>query len=326
MPITLADLIVSPDHFLHSFDQADAIFVPMDRAAYRRSIFLDDRISPVAERSMRIPAVSLGGDANGQTLQTGWVFHIAHCGSTLLARALDELGDNLVLREPLALRQVALTPNDNRLALTLRMLGKRYPATGPTVVKANVPVNFIIPEIAAASPDAPVIFLYHNWLDYLLAVLRNDNHRAWLRRVLGELSHVLGDTTALSDGECVARLWLAQMRLFHAGLARMPRSSSLDAEVFFAEPAKTLEAAAGLLEIDCSAADIERLVSGPLFSRSAKNPAISFDNSLRLQRRDALRHDLAPDIDMAGEWIDRNAPDAQDVADAISGRSLTHMA
>ena len=46
MALTLDDLYASPDHYLHSFEGDSAVFVPMDREAYRRSIFLDGRIQP----------------------------------------------------------------------------------------------------------------------------------------------------------------------------------------------------------------------------------------------------------------------------------------
>jgi len=52
MPLTLDDLYSSPDHYLHSFDAERAIFVPMDRSAYHRSIFLDARISAAAGQPM----------------------------------------------------------------------------------------------------------------------------------------------------------------------------------------------------------------------------------------------------------------------------------
>ena len=107
MTLTLDDLLASPDHYLHSFEGDATIFVPMDREAYRRSIFLDRRISPPSTRSMQLPAGTLIGHSSAPK-QTGWIFHVAHCGSTLLARALDQAQGNLVLREPLALRQVAI--------------------------------------------------------------------------------------------------------------------------------------------------------------------------------------------------------------------------
>ena len=109
MSLTLDDLFASPDHYLHSFEGDAAVFVPMDREAYRRSIFLDGRTRPAANRSMRLPAGALVEPVR-RPEPTGSIFHVAHCGSTLLARALDRPSTNLVLREPLALRQLASPP------------------------------------------------------------------------------------------------------------------------------------------------------------------------------------------------------------------------
>src|SRR5438128_6215682 len=124
MALTLDDLFVSPDHYLHSFEGDSALFVPMDRGAYHRSIFLDGRISPASDQSMHLPAAALNAGAQAPA-RTGWIFHVAHCGSTLLARALDDPGSNLVLREPLALRQQAFGRDPARLAVVLAMLSKR---------------------------------------------------------------------------------------------------------------------------------------------------------------------------------------------------------
>src|SRR6478735_4694267 len=124
MALTLDDLYSSPDHFLHSFDNDAALFVPMDRAAYHRSIFLDDRISPAGDGVAPVPLAALTNVPPPRP--TGWIFHVAHCGSTLLARALDTLGGNLVLREPLALRQAAVGRDVRAIAFAVAMASKRY--------------------------------------------------------------------------------------------------------------------------------------------------------------------------------------------------------
>lgn len=322
MPPTLQTLFTSPDQYLHSFDGADAIFVPMDRAAFHRSIFLDDRIAPASEAAMRVPLDALTRAADDPPAGNGWIFHIAHCGSTLLARALDELSDRLVLREPLALRQAALTRDAATLRLVLRMLGKRYAGSGAPVVKANVPVNFVIPDIAASMPGAPAIFLYYGLEDYLPAILRSDNHRAWLRRVTDELARVLGDLSALSDAERAAALWMAQLRLFQSGLSAMPQARALDAERFFSKPAEVLRAAAKLFSIDCSPARIAAVADGPLFRTYAKNPAVAFDNLDRIERREAACKMLEAELAAAQAWLHLNAPDHSTVVGALAARHL----
>ena len=288
MALTLDDLFASPDHYLHSFEGDSALFMPMDRAAYHRSIFLDGRISPAANQSMKIPVAALTGPAQ-QAAPTAWIFHVAHCGSTLLARALDRPSTNLVLREPLALRQLALARDPRRLAVTVPMLSKRYRDDLPTIVKANVPVNFLLPELVALDPGAHAIFLYAELRDYLLAILRRDNHRDWLRRVTTQLAVWLGDLSGLSDAERCAALWLAQMRAFTDAISRMPNARALDAEDFFADPRPVLSAAADHLAVPMSEGEIEATVEGPLFRTYSKNPAESFDNSARLARRRSSR-------------------------------------
>ncbi|HEX8623789.1 MAG TPA: hypothetical protein VF782_01790 [Allosphingosinicella sp.] len=303
MSLTLDDLFESPDHYLHSFEGDSAIFVPMDRSAYHRSIFLDHRIDPAANRSMRLPVPALA-DGDRPAARTGWIFHVAHCGSTLLARALDDPSLNLVLREPLALRQMAFDRDPGRLALIAAMLSRRYREDLPTIVKANVPVNFLLPDLIAIDPQAPAIFLYSSLGDYLLAILRSENHRGWLQRVTVQLAAYLGDLSNLSDAERCAALWLAQMQAFTAAVAVMPNARALDAEDFFAAPRPVLHAAAALLCVPMSDSTIDSTVAGPLFATYSKNPELPFDNEARLARRAELEEPLAPELAEARRWIE----------------------
>jgi hypothetical protein len=323
MALTLDDLYASPDHYLHSFDGDAAVFLPMDRFAYHRSIFLDGRISAASNGMMRLPTATLTG-CIPRSRPMCWIFHIAHCGSTLLARALDDPSCNLVLREPLALRQLAFAQRDERLALAIAMLSKRYQADAPTIVKANVPVNFLLPDLVALEPGAHAIFLHYSLRDYVLAILRNDNHRKWLHNITAQLAPHIGDVSKLADPERVAALWLAQMRAFAEAILQMPNARSLDAETFFAEPRSVLAAAARHSSVPMPNALIEERVSGPLFATYSKNPALAFDNAARLERRDALEVLLASDVARAQGWIDQVStdPDPDATASVIASVSL----
>ncbi len=322
MALTLDDLFTSPDHYLHSFEGDDALFVPMDRAAYHRSIFLDGRIAPAAEGSMRLPIATLARGVRPPA-PTGWIFHVAHCGSTLLARALDRVAGNLVLREPLALRQLAIRPDAARLRIVAAMLGKGYRTDARTIVKANVPVNFLLPDLLAATPGARAIFLHCSLRDYLLAILRDDDHRGWLRRVTGQLAAYLGDTSRLNDAELAAALWLAQMRAFTAALDEMPHGRTLDAETFFNQPREMVTAAARHLDVALSDAEIAEIVAGPLFATYSKNPDVAFDNAARLSRRAALEATLAGELAQAQAWIERTTGESSPGAARIRAAALS---
>ena len=321
MVLTVDDLFASPNHYLHSFVDETALFMPMDRASYQRSIFLDSRVSPAVDASMPIAVSSLLPRCPPPR-PISWIFHVAHCGSTLLARVLDDTDSNLVLREPLALRQVAIARDETRLPLALAMISKRYRTDAPTIVKANVPVNFILPQIAAAHLEARAILLYLPWRDYLPAILRSDNHRAWLRRVAAQLTAALGDVSGLSDAEIAAALWAAQIEAFARATQAMPNARSLDAENFFADPRSTLVAAAMHLEVPMTAEEVKQRVAGPLFTTYSKNPSERFDNSARVLRKRGLEQSLANDLIRAEHWLERYAPTASEAYHTLKQAAL----
>lgn len=320
MQLSINDLFASPDLYLFAFDGGNAQFRRMDRAAYARSIFLDARIAPADPQVLQVPiAPLLQHLPRVRAARTGWIFHVAQCGSTLLARALDREA-NLVLREPLALRQLGAMGQGGAgarqalLPLTATMLARRYRRDLPTIVKANVPVNFILPEIAARDPQAPAIFLYFAFEPYLLAVLRTPGHRQWVQRVTGELGAALhgvaGDLSGLGDAERAAALWLAQLRAFDAAMALLPNSHALDAAMLLDHPRPVIAAASTLFGAPIDAAALDALLAGPLFATYSKNPSIAFDNTARRTRAAEAAQALAPEIARARRWLDSRLADA----------------
>lgn len=321
MTQSLQDLLATPDACLHSLEADDAILVPMDGDAYRRSIFLDHRISPAGEGGWRVPAASLAA-AVPAARPLGWIFHVAHCGSTLLARALDELGGGLVLREPLALRQLALQENRVLLPAVLALLSRRYPGSGMTVVKANVPVNFMLDAIADHDPQAPVVLLWSRLPDYLGAVLRSANHRGWVRNITALLAGQLGVADGMSDARRAAALWAGQHRRFAKLLDRMPHARALEAERFYRDPAAALGQAARLFGIEVKPADIAAVAGGPLFATYSKNPALVFDNAARESMKKQQAQALSAEIAEARGWLAGNAPDAEALVRRLDSASL----
>ena len=318
---TRNDLFYSPDHYFYAFDGDTAVFVSMDRAAYHRSIFLDNRISQAASGTLRVPIAMLT-DALHAPAPIGWIFHIAHCGSTLLARALDDFSGNLILREPLTLRQAALAQAPEQLAVAKAMVSKRYRQDAPTIIKANVPVNFALPTLAALDPEARAILLYLPLRDYCLAILRSKGLRTWIRSVTTALAPWLGDLSQTTDAERAAALWLAQMRLFSATAALMPHARSLDAELFYAQPVQAIMSVAEHLGVTFTRPFVEAIVAGPLFSTHSKDPSVRFNNDQRLKRRALMAISLADEIGAAERWVERRAAHADQALAALAAIRL----
>lgn len=319
--LTFEDLFTSPDHYLQAFEDQHAAFVPMDRAAYHRSIFLDRRISPARTERMTLPIDALIPRTPAPQ-PVSWIFHMAHCGSTLLARALDDPHGSLVLREPLALRQSAIRQDRALLEVALAMAAKRYRPDAPTLVKANVPVNFILPDITAANAAARAILLFLPLRSYVLAILRNEDHRVWLRNVTAQLAPVLGDWSAYGDAQRAAALWLAQATAFATTLATLPNARALDAEVFFNDPYPVLSAAARHLGVPIEPVALEQVVAGPLFSTYSKNPGVVFDNAARVARESAVAAAIAPELAEAEDWAARH-PARSTLEAALAAAALT---
>jgi hypothetical protein len=297
MDLTIERLFASPDHYLFAFEGDLAVFRTMDRGAYHRSIFLDRRIATVDAAEVRVPVEALTAfrEAKGIAVpRIAWIFHVAHCGSTLLARALDREEGNLVLREPRPLRQLGLTRDPAgdgwraRLHLAVALAGRRYHEDLPTIVKANVPVNFIAADLLALDPEAPAILLYFPLRAYLLAVLRSPAHRQWVVNVTTQLD--IAGVAGLDVAERAAALWLAQMRLYAELLAQYPGVRSLHADALLDAPHPALAAAAAHFGVN---ADLD---ADALLATYSKVPGQPFDNAARLRLRADNAVLLGPEI------------------------------
>lgn len=199
-----------------------------------------------------------------------------------------------------------------------------------TIVKANLPVNFIVADLLTATPDAPAILLHFRLDDYLAAILRSPGSRNWLRRITDMLRPaIVAVTGALPDDDSgrAAALWLAQMRIYADTLACFCNCHSLDAEMLFPRPTEVLKAASALFGQPLSDDATAETIAGPLFNTYSKNPAVAFDDAARRARYAALADMLAPEISAARAWVAaqtaaRQLPDRLPRALVASDRSL----
>jgi hypothetical protein len=314
-----------PELHLLELGPGKASFVPMTREPYARSLFTDrGRIVPASGQGWDIP---LGGllaeyEARGETpAAVNFIFHVAHCGSTLLARALDLPGRSLVVREPYALRQLAAqaaAPGGLRdpagwrrcLRLVAGLLGRTWDAAERPVVKANVPVNFILPELMDVAAGNRGILLFAGLDRYLLSVLKTPRHRQWVVNVLGQLAGGVGATAPLTPEDlagltaprAAACLWVAQHARFAAALAADDRLRSLDCEDLFARPGAVLTAAARHFGLALTAEEAAAIAGGELFRRHAKDPERPFDPAAREAELAGLERAMGAELADARAW------------------------
>jgi hypothetical protein len=313
----IVDQLRRPNLYLYAFEGDDALFLEMDRAAYARSIFFDRRISPSADGLLTVPISQLLAANLPPPGSIGWIFHMAHGGSTLLARALDINGRSLVVREPATLRALGVEaasnagrPDSDRV----QMLSRRFHDDEKVVVKANVPVNAILPDLLALFSEPKAVLLHFGLEDYLTAILRSENHRNWVTFIFGELRLArhfgIKPGQDIAIAEQAAALWLYQIRRFVDTLASNPGLCSVDSNLFFDSPRACLLAASAYFGFSLGERDADGLIGSELFATYSKNPGARFDNGDRLARVREVRKAIGPDLLIARRWLDAHIADA----------------
>jgi len=315
-----------PDVYPLEFERGHVNLVPMTREGYARSLFTDrGRIVAAQPQGWQVPTGRLLSELEERSVRQQPVFvifHIAHCGSTLLSRALDLADRTLVIREPFALRQLAVDaatsgmPSDpgswkRCLRMIAVLLGRRYTDEQQVIVKANVPVNFILDPLLALDAVSGGIALYAGFEEYLLSVLKTPMHRRWVLNVCGQVAGAIRSTAGLHDLDtdgldpprAAACLWLAQMSRLRSAVAAHERLRGLEFRVLLERPVEVLQAAMQLAGTTLSVQEAEIIAAGELFRRHAKDPGREFDRNARDRELSVLYERLGQEVDTARSWI-----------------------
>ena len=326
----LATLADSPDWFCHQIDvDADrALLVRLEPAAIRAAAFLDERVlagaaqGAVGARSdgFRIPLGLLVERARACTGRAPHaVFHIGHCGSTLVARVLGELPGVRALREPLPLRTLAalheeLAAPTARLdaeqwqalaAAVLGLMARRGPADAVVLAKATSSCNALIDPWLAADADARALLLSVELGDYLATILKSPSARsdalhfaparlAFLHRWLGDDGLRL---PALAPAERIALGWLAEAARFAQAQQRHgTRVLRLDFAAFLADRDGSVERLAAHFGIHADAAARAHALSPALLERYAKATEHPYDAQARAADLAEAARRFAPEL------------------------------
>lgn len=186
-----SELVHDPRFLLHKVDLSTGrlIFLPTSRPLLEQASFLDGRTEiavgpPIAcaiDEALAVPP-RLGGPDR-------FIFHVAFCGSTRLARILDRPGRVLSLREPNVLVDLAdwktaldrRAAQDSRLAPLVRLacasLATRWQADEAIVVKPSNWVNNLLAELCLSGRDARPLFVVSSRRAFLRAVFRGGRDR-----------------------------------------------------------------------------------------------------------------------------------------------------
>ena len=321
-PDTLAaELKQAADWLFQDLDLVNrrGLLVKFSEQDYRNASFLDQRALRPGTQGAWLPLPRLLEMARDirPPLPPHAIFHVSHCGSTLVSRLLAELPGCLPLREPLPLltlaqarRDLALPTSrldtagwDTLFALFLRLGSRNYRAGERVVIKATSACANLLPHFLEQAPASRALLLYTDLETWLATMLRDETVRengrfyapAWLTDFMSLTGREDLKLAVLSDAEQFALNWLAGMLHFQRAQETQPgRVQSCDFEGLLAATAEGLRRTGGFFGLDTGRAN--ELAASTLMRSYAKNPGRRYDPDHRRQELKAARSQVGGEI------------------------------
>ncbi|TGY88891.1 hypothetical protein E5163_07060 [Marinicauda algicola] len=302
----------------------------MDEASFLDERVLQSRPSGGWTGEDGFLALAMQAREPGEAL--GFIFHMGHCGSTLLARLLGHRGDGFALKEPLPLRELAEAALDLDTAwdgigserfgaivqALLRSWARRPDGVERVIVKATSLTSGLAPDLLSAAPQSRALVLRLRLEPYLATLLApqplSGDLTAGARVRFRRLASAAGDPGwrlhALSPGELAAATWIAEAASLAALIGTEPdRTLALDFEEFLAEPAARLLDAARHVGLGWDEAAAEAAVESSIMHRYAKAPEHGFGPQERARvladSRARNAEEIAKGQAFAGAALDR---------------------
>lgn len=189
-PQSQEEISGSPLWHLFDYDLTNQTIALMriEERIYRETSFLDQRIGsyncPMVLYEMRHMAQMFPGLGQSRG-PLGFIFHIGHCGSTLLSRALSTSEAILPFREPMSLRTLSADQHElegpmsfltveqweSLMSTILDSLSRRFPGGRINIVKATSTSNNLISPILTRNDQQRAVLLYLPLENYLATML-----------------------------------------------------------------------------------------------------------------------------------------------------------
>ena len=311
---------------LFAFDAAQnrAWVLHFEAGDYRRASFLDQRSlgrREVSGWTLDRAELDAALGPSPPLRDVHWLFHVGHCGSSLVSRLLDLVPGVLGLREPLPLLALAHGREDPAVraweAPVLALLARGFPDSRAVVVKPTSVVTTLADRLLP--PTGRGCLLWVDLQTWLATMLRDPG---LIEGVLATEPLRLARQPALPRAELtgarLARAWLVEQlrwRTLSADPALAGRLIDLDFADVLRDPAPAtarLAAHYGLAVPDDWA---QRIKASELLSRYAKDGGAHFDANARRRELAAAAEKHADGIGDGLQW-------AQTALDAIGATGL----
>ena len=304
----------------------------------RAASFLDQRVLSQTSKGSWVPW-NLVSDIfknlpEGQP--AAYIFHVGHCGSTLLSRLLEFAEDTRCLREPLPLRTLAqdlADAGDGRSFLTrqaqqerLGVLSKMWSRGAiHTVIKATSICTDLLELINASQPATQSVFIYNRAETHIATLLAGQNAlldlKGFAQLRLQRLQQKTGldiQLNQLSLGKLAALSWLCETSSATWSLEKYSQQIMLlEFESLLAEPVITLTHVLQHLKIPTVQESVQKAVKSPVLQTYSKAPEHKYNAQTRAAILTDSRSRFRQEISEALGWLETLAEKSELVGSTL---------
>ena len=344
LPALLKNIASSPELYLHQIKmEADnGLLIEANADFYREAIFLDQRALSAKSAGMWVPLQTIRNatqGATGKPPQAHFIFHIGHCGSTLISRLLAEARGVFALREPLVLRTLSevwqnmdtgTTPAsramiEQELEFHYRLLSRTFAQDDVAMIKATSFTSNLGAPLLAMNSTNRALLLAMSAEAYVSIMLGADytvdlkgfaqNRYKSLQKFLGALEFALDE---LSLGELAGLAWLVELMKLKTIADDCPQQTCFqDFDEFLIDTRSSLKSMALFFGLANDPTTLDRLMTSPVLGRYSKAPQYPFDAAERTLRIEEARHKAGPEIERGLALINGLAKGRVEVTRAI---------
>lgn len=264
-----ADIASNPGWLIHNFLPVLRCFVAakVDEALYRDAAFLNNTINPRLGKMMQMELASLYPafrDAPSPSSPAPYIFHVGHCGSTLISRALGTSPQVLPVREPSllmaisdSLRELAnplswLSESEYRAVEQIGLLAmeRRFRPGQLPIVKMTSTCNNLLTPVLNQNPARKALFICQALEPALAGILRSQQQptsdlRTQAQVRLSDWSHLTGQPaprlSSLRPEQIAVISWMGNVLRLQKALDEYPdRILAIDFDRFLEDPVARL--------------------------------------------------------------------------------------
>ncbi len=298
---------------LHWDRQANGVeFVCLTSLEYDRASFLDERA--LSETSLRgivpfpwIRDLFINAGSRSGFPGCDFIFHISHCGSTLLSRLLGLHAHCFSLREPKVLRTFDSQSRDEILWL-FGLLSRTFSKNQKVLIKATSFTNQFAQQWLNVLVESRAILLSLPLEPFLAAVLDGSSgdieaHRQSRSLRLTNLGIEYPENVeTLSIGQSAAMSWLCESLTLERLAAAYPATTlGIDFDCLMKFPEEMLSRCADFLGYDHPHPD---WIKTGLWQQYAKKPEVLYDSRMRDKLLNESRRKNASEIQAGIEWVE----------------------